>query len=255
MDESASSLDKELIELLNVDLKFEKATTLDELWVLFLEFTQTLRADLVSYHHFGHEFAPHYKNETVHVEGFPEFWTQHYINDNLVDFDPIILTSRLRIRPFWWLDIYKLTALTPRQKEYMEELTAWMKGDGLAIPVFGPSARHGYFGVGCQNTPRHWDKTHQKRLHFICESFHLRYCEIRLTTMKNDFTLTKKERFILENMAFGRSDSMICGLTGLQLHAVQGAIHRILKKMQVTDRPSAILRGVGCGLIEADIIT
>lgn len=255
MDECSGSFDEELVGILNVDLSFDEAKTPESLWALFLKYIQTLNADLISYHHFAHDFAPDHKNETLHTEGFPDHWVEHYVNDDLVEFDPIILTSRLRVRPFWWRDVEKYTNLTQQQKDYMKELTAWMKGDGLAIPVFGPSGRHGYFGIGCQNVSRQWDETQQKRLHFICESFHLRYCEIRLTSMETDFTLTEKERFILENIAFGRSDSMICGLTGMQIHSVQSAIRRILKKMQVTDRPSAILRGVGCGLIEADIIT
>lgn len=56
-------------------------------------------------------------------------------------------------------------------------------------------------------------------------------------------------------MALGRSDALICGLVGAQLNSVESGIKRILKKMGVSDRPAAILRGVGCGLIDPKLVS
>ncbi len=233
---------------------FDNAESIASLWDQFTTYAEGVGADLMSYHHFTAEYAPGHKNEAVHTKGFPDAWVDTYMSNNYVDFDPIIQRSKITCRPFRWNSVLFQTTLTEQQKDYMSKLQAWMKGDGYGVPVFGPSGRNGYFGIGSMKGLKDWSPLAAGHLHMACESLHLRYCELRLLEMEHDFTLTPRELSILENMAMGRSDALICGLIGVQLNSIESGISRILKKMRVNDRPSAILRGVGCGLLNPVII-
>lgn len=234
--------------------QFDVTEDIETLWGLFVDYAHNLGADLISYHHFKADFAPGHKNEYFHVDGFPARWVEKYFNNNYINVDPIIMQAKISSRPFRWLAINSLTSLTGEQKNFMNNLRSWMKGDGYGVPVFGPSGRNGYFGVGSTTGLDGWAIRSDSYLHMACESFHVRYCELRLLSLEQDFTLTPREMLILENMALGRSDALICGLIGAQINSVESGIRRILKKMGVSDRSAAILRGVGCGLLDPSLV-
>lgn len=228
----------------------DSAPTTEALWDVFKDYANTIKADLLSYHHNAPAFAPDKDGLLLLTHGFPQGWIDKYERENLHKFDPIAGLVNYRVRPIRWMEVEKQYRLTPEQQNFMAELRAWLKGDGLGVPVFGPSGRNGYVGIGSTGNIDHWDMHFKRRIQHICGVFHLRFCELRLLTLENDFVLTKKELLILQNMALGRSDALICGLIGVQIDGVESAIARMMKKMGVSDRPSAILRGIGCGLID-----
>lgn len=222
----------------------------DALWGILKDYAKSVKADLISYHHHASTFAPDKDNFLLLADGFPQGWIDKYKREELFRFDPIASLVNFRVRPIRWMSVENSYHLTPEQHGFMAELRKWLKGDGMGIPVFGPSGRSGYIGIGSTVSIDHWDTQFQRRIQHVCGVFHLRFCELRLMALENDFVLTRKERVILQNVALGRSDALICGLIGVQIDGVESAINRMLKKMGVSDRPSAILRGIGCGLIK-----
>jgi len=67
-----------------------------------------------------------------------------------------------------------------------------------------------------------------------------------------DFTLTERELRILTSLGHGISDEVICGIVGASMDSVQQSIRKIMTKMGVSDRPSAVLRATGAGLLDPD---
>lgn len=230
---------------------FIGSNTHDDLWDVMVTYATDIGADLLSYHHHAPHFAPDHGNVSVRIHGFPNAWVEKYRSSKLHLTDPITQIFATRMRPMKWSEVDSLVQLTPAQTEYLESLRDWMTGDGVGIPVFGPSGRSGYVGLGCSHTSfENWGRVQYHRAHWVAESFHIRWCELVLMSLPHDFTLDRKEVRILESLSRGVQDEVICGLVGAQLDSVRQSIRKIMRKMGVSDRPSAILRGIGAGLIE-----
>ena len=214
-------------------------------------------ADLVSYHHIAPPFVrgdgeAARENMTLLSRGFPDEWVEEYRRDKLHRIDPITAFAAYQTRPVQWSVVPSLTRLSPEQQNYMDRLYSWLSpGDGMAVPLFGPSGRHGYVGIGRTRPEAPWSAAQRRTVQAVCESFHLRFCEIRLRGLDKDFELTEREARILQGMSHGWTDPMIGATVGLRPDPLSSAIARLLAKMGVLDRPSAVLRARGLGLVES----
>lgn len=232
---------------------FRLSDTLDELWGALIDYAKSLGADLLSYHHHAPDFAPDHDNIKIRTFGFPEDWVSYYVDNDLHKIDPITQIFHYRVRPVRWSQIDKLVPLTPEQKAYLKDLRAWLKGDGLGLPTFGPTGRYGYIGIGrSQSDIKDLDILQMNRLHWVVECFHLRWCELVLLSLPQNFFLDERELKVLKCISRGMNDEIICRVIGAQLESVRRSIRSIMEKMGVSDRPSAILRGIGAGLLDAD---
>ena len=215
-------------------------------------YAKGLGADLVSYHHIAPPFSSRHENFSLLSKGFPEDWVRQYREQKLHRVDPITSFAAYQTRPVLWSQVPDRVRLTDEQHNYMTLLNSWLSpGDGLAIPAFGPSGRHGYVGIGRRTPIDHWTPPQVRMVQAVCESFHLRFCELRLAGLDKDFELTERELRILTGMAKGWTDPMIGAQVGLRPDAVRAAMRQILEKMAVSDRPSAVLRAKALGLVEA----
>lgn len=234
------------------------AKDVDATFEVLSDYADLLGADLVSYHHIAPPFVratgkPHRENFNLIARGFPDDWLEAYESEKLHRIDPITSYAAYQTRPFLWSSIRDRVRLTPEQESYLERLFSWLSpGDGMAVPAFGPSGRHGYVGIGRTQPIKPWSEAQQRMVQAICESFHLRICELRLAGMEKDFELTEREVDILSGMAQGWSDPMIGAIVNISSDSLNPSIQRILDKMSVTDRPSAVLRAKALRLVDAD---
>ena len=225
---------------------------------ILVDYACAMGAELVSYHHVAPPFArpdgePARENLTLLARGFPESWVEQYRTRKLHRIDPITSFAAYQTRPVRWSVIPQRVTLTPAQKGYLDDLYAWLApGDGMAVPLFGPSGRHGYAGIGRTSPEAPWSAAQERTVQAVCEAFHLRFCEIRLAGLDKDFELTEREARILSAMSRGWSDPMIGATVGLRPDPLRSAIKRLLIKMGVLDRPSAVLRARALGLTDAD---
>ncbi len=233
--------------------KFMDVTTVDDLWTVMIDYGASMGTDILSYHHTAPDIVSGRPNISVLTNGFPDFWTAKYTKSKLHRTDPILNVFLGRLRPMRWSEIDNFVALSPAQMEYLTALRSWLKGDGFGFPVFGPSGRNGYIGIGSSvSTLADWDFTTMNSAHWVVQSFHVRYCELTLMHATKDFTLNERELLVLECLSQGTSDEFICAVVSASLDSVHQSVRSILRKMDVTDRPSAILRGIGAGLIDKD---
>lgn len=228
------------------------ATDTDALWLGLCSFVTDLGADLLSYHHIPPSVAPDYADVSVLAYGYDADWVAQYRDQEMHRIDPITQLAAHTTSPFRWSDIQNRIPLLPEQRDYLDTLNAWLRGDGLAVPAFGPSARNGYFGVGRRDKDPEWDGPTELKIFWACQAFHHQFCILRMRDLTCDFTLTDGEAKVLDGMARGRSTVMIAALMGRRVDTVDIIIRKIMKKMGVTDRPSAVLRGVALGLVDPD---
>jgi len=220
------------------------------LWKHFTDYIKIQGFDLIVYRHLTPIHSPDHLERPIYFEGMPSEWLERYDREGYKDIDPIFHHARHSLTPFRWTDVPKMFALNDRQEEYLRQVSEAVPGDGYCVIAFGPSQRNGYFSIGCSQGVDHFSRMDCIHMYWACKVFHTEFSRVRLKMLPQDFELTSRETKILKWLAVGNSEAMICGLVSARLESIHYAIESIMKKMGVTDRPSAILRGIGCGIIE-----
>ncbi len=220
-----------------------------DLWKITLDFLHACGIARVSYHHFEANEA---LNVSITADGFPEDWVCHYIEDELYKVDPIPAFTRRVSRPFLWTDTPQLAELTEQQQDYLKELDNWGIGNGLALRVYGPGMRDGYVGLGFDSDAPVPGAEKVVELQMACQLAHQRFCEITEQRRLAPFDLSPREREVLTWVARGKSNSVISQILDISRHTVDTHLRSVFSKLDVTDRTSAAIIGVGSSLIQRD---
>lgn len=222
----------------------------DALWEALISFLSRAGADLVSYRHLAPPHAPDAGRVDALIYGYPRAWEKHYKEMKLHAHDPLMSHGYLKAMPFRWSEIFESQSLTVKQKDFIQQMKEWMKGDGYIIPVFGPSGRSGVFGVANSASITDWSPELIQDMQWVCRQFHLRYVALRLGEIPAKFTLDDVEHQILKDIALGRSLIAIALEMDVKTSVVSSTLDKLMLKMSVSDLPSLILRAHGLGLIK-----
>ena len=107
-----------------------------------------------------------------------------------------------------------------------------------------------YFGLGVVNDTLELSDEKEVEIQFACQQVHNRYIELT-QEMPDDkpVKLSPRETQILKLAATGLSNNYIADRLGISENTVDTMMRRTFKKLNVKNRISAVLRGVGSGLI------
>ena len=160
--------------------------------------------------------------------------------------DPILKKSLRSFRPFL---IPEDDTIEPTQMSDNSGVFQFSEiGSALAVPVFGPLIRHGYFlYVGDQK--RFDDADDINHLHILAQVAYLRLCELFFLSDQQVPKLSKRETEVISNVAKGRSNSEIAAIIGVSDRTVETYLLRIYDKLGVRDRVRASLRAFALGLV------
>jgi len=122
-------------------------------------------------------------------------------------------------------------------------------GPGLAIPVFGPNGRSGYYAAGIGNDAPLQDEREIAELHTACQLAHLRYCDLILACLPEKVTLSECERQILGLLVRGHSNQMIAAKLRISANTGDTYVRQCFENLDVHDRMTAGLRGLAFGLV------
>ncbi|WP_112321139.1 LuxR family transcriptional regulator [Oceanibium sediminis] len=222
----------------------------EELWALTVAFLEGEGFARISYHHMPPLGAPDAGRVRVVTHGFPQEWVQDYIREKLFRKDPIPAQAVASYAPFRWSEVESLRTLTRSESDFLSRMAQAGLGDGLAVQVFGPGGRNGYFGLGFgagdpPDVPTDALLKYQAGLQLA----HLRYCHILAETLPPAPALSERERELLQWVALGKSNSVIADLMGISPHTVDAYMRRVFLKLGTSDRVSAAIRGLGSALI------
>ena len=183
-------------------------------------------------------------------QNFPNDWIKQYMEKKYAEIDPVIEQSRREARPFRWFDVDQKLNLSAKQKVFLEDLREAGLTDGLAIPVFGPKGTMAYFGLGAVGGNLDLSESDMLELQFACLQTHNRYLD--LSQVDDDVPykkLSPRESEVLSLVASGLSNNFIADRLSISENTVDTMLRRVFSKLGVNNRISAVLRGVGCGLI------
>ena len=177
-------------------------------------------------------------------------WARRYFAGGLMSSDPIRAHAAVSCVPFRWSEVYNLRSMSPEEDRHYQEMTQYHQDDGLAIPVFGPGGRNGYVVLAF---PKGFTLSSRLMAEFrvVSQFAHQRSCE--LVTLRGKATsLSPREQEVLSWMARGKSNSVIADIIGVSSNTVDTHVRRIFVKLQVSDRVSAAIIGMGHGLISQE---
>ena len=136
---------------------------------------------------------------------------------------------------------------------------AWHRGvmDGLgvreilALPLYGPHGRNALGALGRPVRPDLFETVDGVALQMVAQAAHLKGLNIRPLPREENALLSLREVEILRWVAQGKSNGVIADILSISPGTVDTYLRRIFEKLDVTDRTSAAVKGVGMGLIRA----
>jgi len=218
------------------------------LWKLIHEYFELRNIDKMSYHHILPDVQVR-DAITIQATGFPSEWLCHYTEAKLFLIDPITELAARTTTPFLWSEIEHLTRITPEQQAYLTDMRTSGVRDGLAFQVFGPGLRNGYVGLGLARPEDLPSDADILSYQMILQAAHLQYCALN-PPAQSSLHLSPRECEVLRWIARGKSNMDIADILHLSRHTVDTLVRRIFSKLDVTDRTTAAVQGLGAGLIQ-----
>jgi DNA-binding CsgD family transcriptional regulator len=183
--------------------------------------------------------------------GFPKEVIEAYRKFGLGGNDPVPRYALEHGTPIRWTDAFLQADPTPEQLQFREEMHAVNLGDGYSLPVFGSGGRNACLQVGFPRDDSVVDNAPVREMHIVAQAAHTRLCAMWPDSAEVDNPLSGRELEILGWIARGKSNSVIAHILGLSQSTVDTYLRRIYEKLDVSDRTSAAVKGIGMGLIVA----
>lgn len=235
-------------------LKIDAATRIEDVWRALVGSVRTIGVSRIGYHHLPPAGAPDAGLLRVENAGFGEALLQQYLSARARGIAALAALLQNTVRPIYLDEMAALDALTPREATHLEQYRLQGVENGLGLQVFGPNGRNGILAIDLGDTVR-LRRDLLELLRWNCQVMHLRYCELLIPALGKMPSLSRREAEILSWVARGKSNVTIAEILGISAHTVDAHLRRIYLKLGVYDRMSAALRGLGFGLIPADMLS
>ena len=183
--------------------------------------------------------------------GFSKAEIELYLSYDFQRLDIVPRAALAAGTPIRWSEAWRETELTAEEREFLTALRSIDFSDGFSLPCYGPNNRNAVVSLGKIAPSADISDDHLARLHFIAQSAHLRICSLFAEEVTRDRQLSKREKEILDWVARGKSNGVIAEILAISPGTVDTYMRRIYGKLDVSDRTSAAVKGVGLGLIAA----
>ena len=171
-----------------------------------------------------------------------------------LDFQHLDIVPRAALaagRPIRWSKVWRGPEITGEERGFLAALRDAKVTDGFSLPCYGPNGRNAVVGLGRMNTKTDASADHLALLHFAAQAAHLRICALFTEETPREKHLSAREKEILDWVARGKSNGVIAEILKIAPGTVDTYMRRIYEKLEVSDRTSAAVKGVGLGLIAA----
>jgi DNA-binding CsgD family transcriptional regulator len=155
-------------------------------------------------------------------------------------------------KPFLRSQLPAHTALSRREWQHRQRLDALGLGEALILPVFGPGNSNGIISLAFPREEELIGRLNWSELQALAQLVHLRCIALRPDRpVEIDNPLSARELEILRWVAQGKSNVVIADILQISSGTVDTYLRRVFEKLNVADRTSAAVKGVGLGLIAA----
>ncbi len=184
-------------------------------------------------------------------DGFTPREVETYLS---FDFQRLDIVPRFALAagvPVRWADAWGSVQTTPEERLFLAAMQAVPFSDGYSLPCYGPANRNAVVSISARVDEGEVPASLLTQLHFVAQAAHLRICAQFADEAALDRQLSSREKEILDWVARGKSNSVIADILEISPGTVDTYMRRIYEKLDVSDRTSAAVKGVGLGLIAA----
>lgn len=183
-------------------------------------------------------------------QGFTPEVKKAYIEEDWGSRDPGQAYVLAKGTPMSWMEIRDSVEADSDLQAFYDRMHEVGLGNGYSFPVFGPGGRNGCVTTGRPVDNKAIESAPLDDMHIFTQAAHMRLCQLLPDTPLQK-PLSARELQILDWVARGKSNSVIADILDLSGATVDTYLRRIYDKLEVSDRTSAAVRGVGMGLIAA----
>lgn len=147
-------------------------------------------------------------------------------------------------------DFLSLMKHLPEQKLLFHGIHCQKTMHGFIIPCHSANGRTGAIFAETKRPHKDYNDDVLRLISQVVYEAHKFYCALKQNQSKPLKHLTSREKEILTWVAHGKSNSVIADIIGISQHTVNGYLRSIYLKTNTSDRTTAVLRGLGDGLID-----
>lgn len=227
-----------------------QARTVPELWRAALAFFEARGIGMMGYC-CDDVHKPDKRVAQIMQNGFPKAWERAFVKARLRHVDPVEDLLHRKAHPIYWSDVTRECDLNEAEQSFMDRLAETNPHGGLAMQVFGPQGRHAVVWLGFAAETPPLDPTKLFEMQTAAQIAHMRYCVLTADLDVPHADLSRRELEVLQWIAKGKSNTVIADILGISRHTVDTMVRRLFAKLEVNDRTTAALRGIGAGLIRS----
>jgi DNA-binding CsgD family transcriptional regulator len=234
----------------NVVEKMVHCDTLPQLWGHMLRYFHSKGYGASFY--FAYGTGPRASDAAPPVHhGFSAAIVDAYLGSDYQRVDVAHRAAMALGKPLRWSDAWAAVEITADERRFLELMRSVGLGDGFTLPCYGPNGRNGYIGIGRMDNDARTDEGSLLEMHLSAQAAHLRIGDFALGLPEHERHLSAREREVLDWVARGKSNGVIADILSISAGTVDTYLRRIYDKLEVADRTSAAVKGVGMGLIAA----
>jgi LuxR family transcriptional regulator/LuxR family quorum-sensing system transcriptional regulator CciR len=216
----------------------------------FKKLTETDDIKIVNYHCLPPRGAEH--NDPISMiswAGGHTEWSRMYKEKKLYRDNPFVNVTLLAGRCMLWSAIRSYQHLTAQENQFIEQFGDHYNGEGLSIPLYGPTGHNGNVCVRFQTDDFALSPTEIMKIQMINQQSHTRICYTLGRRNREDRILTNREKEVLGWVIIGKSNSVIADIMGLSKHTIDSYMRHLFLKLGASDRVTAALRGLAVGAV------
>lgn len=232
--------------------RISQCESLPQLWRLMLGFFRERGFGGVCYFAYGVKgWTVPGDNVRAFLHGFSPDVARTYLEADYQRLDVAPRLSMAKGRPVQWSQAWTEAEPNEEERGFLELMRAANLGDGYHLPCYGPFGRDGLVGIGLMAEAAQTDDLALSQMHIAAQAAHLKICALTAADGLGRRALSAREKEILDWVARGKSNGVIADILNISSGTVDTYLRRIYEKLDVSDRTSAAVRGVGMGLIAA----
>lgn len=225
--------------------KLGEADALDQIQGLILELRTNLNVDHVVYHWVSAD------GEQYGFGTYDPHWVQHYVDQEYLRIDPVILGCFQRFHPVDWK---RLDWSSRAARAFQKDAIAHGIGNqGFSIPIRGPNGQFALFTISNTTDDEAWaefTKSNQRDLILIAHFLNQKALELEKGRAPEPVrSLSPREIDALTFLAMGYSRGQVSDMLSISEHTLRAYIESARFKLGALNTTHAVARALAEGLI------
>ncbi len=223
----------------------ERASGLEDIQRLILLLREHYRTDHIVYHWVSSD------GEQYGCGTYDPKWVQHYVEQEYLRIDPVIIGCFQRFHPVDWK---RLDWSGKQARAFQQDAIAHGVGNqGFSIPIRGPNGQFALFTVSHSCDDDTWadfTRDHQRELILIAHYFNQKALELEKNRVPEPARgLSPREIDALTFLAMGYARGQVADMLDISEHTLRAYIESARFKLGAANTTHAVVRALAEGLI------